>query len=223
MLGIIIHLFVWFQNTRDQHQEELGLLRSRLQSQINNQLLNVSAPARRMAIVPPLPRPTSSSFPPPSPSLPDCMPGTPGSVGECGGGGGASSHPPPPSSTPSSSLPPTPTINTSCSPYPVSSTCSPSPHAHTGTPSSALCSPRPPRSTCSTPAGGPGSVGSSTGGPAVQERAFPKVCASPNLEKAGRDGGGGGAGGASGERTQGSTSMLHDLLEFDWPSKTLES
>ncbi|KAL8573243.1 hypothetical protein ACOMHN_006654 [Nucella lapillus] len=127
------------KTSREQQQEELGVLRSRLQSQIHTQLQ--ATQPRRLAIVPPLPRCTSTPL-----ALPDCAPATPSTPGDC-----TATHS---ASTPrcSSSHPPTPgvadcSLTAVCSPHhpncsPLSSStpqCSP----HRGTPAMTGCSPHP--------------------------------------------------------------------------------
>ena len=190
-----------FQTNQEQQQEELGVLRSRLQHQIHNQLQ--ATPPRRLAIVPPLPRCTSTPH-----SLPDCAPGTPSTPGgvDCStlpsSAGGANCSPLPPAN---------------CSPYPPASNCSPHPATssacspHPAPPSGAHCSPHPLSSGatgCSPLTYAPGaSTHSSMGSGGTQDLlSAPKMCPSP-LDKHGSSG--------MSLLSQGQT-LLQDLLQdFD--------
>ena len=199
------YLWVYtLQTNRDQQQEELGVLRSRLQHQIHSQLQ--ATQPRRLAIVPPLPRCTSTPM-----ALADCAPTTPGGV-DCtttttlpsGGVASCSSHPPTPGGVANCS--PHPASN--CSPHPAASSCSP----HPATPGGSHCSPHPltpGMSGCSphpcTPGGtGHGMVGNGNGGGGHDLVSAPKLCSS-SLEKHGS---------SLPVMSQGQT-LLQDLLDFD--------
>ena len=185
-----------FQTSREQQQEELGVLRSRLQHQIHNQLQ--ATPPRRLAIVPPLPRCTSTPH-----TLPDCASATPSTPG----GVDCSTLP----STRAANCSPHPSAN--CSPYPASN-CSPRPATssncspHPPTPGGAHCSPHPLTSgavSCSPHPYTPGVSSHSSVASSIQEPfSAPKLCSSP-LDKHG----------SSMSLLNQSQNLLQDLLDFD--------